>query len=196
MGGAPSGAGPALAEPGHQHVAGSGGHGQQRVIAPLAGVTMMAGALLGQAVGFADGGVQVDGEWCVAGSRPSGPDPRQQLPAHPIQLADVAPPEAAQEGPQGGGRFERAPQHRGGPPRAQRIGVVNAVANSQRRRNQGHHLVAGVGPPQRAAEIEVMIYEFPQAQVLGQGGRQEQASIVDQAVVVEGDLDAVGVLKW
>ena len=32
VGGAPSGVGAALAQPGHQHVAGSGGHGQQRVI--------------------------------------------------------------------------------------------------------------------------------------------------------------------
>ena len=31
------------------------------------------------------------------GPATSGPGPGQQLPAHPIQLADVAPPEAAQE---------------------------------------------------------------------------------------------------
>ena len=36
--GAPSSVGAALPEPGHQHVAGAGGDGQQRVIAPLAGV--------------------------------------------------------------------------------------------------------------------------------------------------------------
>ena len=41
-----------------------------------------------------------------------------------------------------------------------------------------------------------MVYEFPQAQVLGEGGRKEQASIVDQAVIVEGDLDAVEVVAW
>ena len=38
VGGAASGVGAALAQPGHQHVAGAGGDGQQRVIAPLAGV--------------------------------------------------------------------------------------------------------------------------------------------------------------
>ena len=47
---APSGVGPALPQPGHQHLARSGGDGQQRVIAPLAGVAVVAGALLGQAV--------------------------------------------------------------------------------------------------------------------------------------------------
>ena len=36
--GAPSGVSPALPEPDHQHVAGACGDGQQRVIAPLAGV--------------------------------------------------------------------------------------------------------------------------------------------------------------
>ena len=48
--GAPSGIGAALPEPGHQHVAGAGGDGQQRVIAPLAGVAVVAGPLLGQPV--------------------------------------------------------------------------------------------------------------------------------------------------
>ena len=46
VGGAPSGVGPALAQPRHQHVAGAGGDGQQRVIAPLAGVAMVAGPSL------------------------------------------------------------------------------------------------------------------------------------------------------
>ena len=41
-----------------------------------------------------------------------------------------------------------------------------------------------------------MVNEFTKAHALGQGGRKEQPSIVDQPVVVEGDLDAVGVLKW
>ena len=55
VGGAPGGVGSALAQPGHQHVAGAGGDGQQRVIAPGAGVApvsstgqaVVAGALLG-----------------------------------------------------------------------------------------------------------------------------------------------------
>ena len=46
VGGAPSGVGPALAQPSHQHVAGTGGHGQQRVIAALAGVAVVAGPSL------------------------------------------------------------------------------------------------------------------------------------------------------
>ena len=102
VGGAAGGVGPALAQPGHQHVSGAGGDGQQRVVAPLAGIAVVAGALLGQSVGLADGGVQVNGQGPVAGSRPGLPSPGQQLAAHPVELTDVAPPEAAQEGAQGG----------------------------------------------------------------------------------------------
>ena len=111
-------------------------------------------------------------------------------------MTDVAPPEAAQEGAQGGWRFYRAAQGAGRPPGAQRIGVVDAVAASQRRRNQGHHLVPRVGPPRRAAQVEALLDEFGQAQVLGEGGRKEQTGIGHQSVVVEGDLDPVGVVAW
>ena len=37
-----------------------------------------------------------------------------------------------------------------------------------------------------------MVYEFPQAQVPGEGGRQEQAGIGHQAVIVKNDADTVG----
>ena len=47
VGGAAGGVGAALAQTGHQHLAGAGGDGQQRVIAPLAGVAVVAGTLLG-----------------------------------------------------------------------------------------------------------------------------------------------------
>ena len=204
VGGAAGGVGAALPQPGHQHVAGSGGHGQQRVIAPLASVApvsstgqaMVSRPLLGQPVGLADGRIEVDGERRVAGSGPSGPGPGQLLPAHPVQLTDVPPAKAAQEGPEGGWRLDHAAENAGGPAGAQRIGVVNAVAASQRRRNQGHHLVAGVGQPRGIAEIEVMVDEFPQAQVPGEGGRQEQAGIGHQAVVIKDDADPVGIVLW
>ena len=96
--GAAGGVGPALAQA-----------GQQRVIAPRTGVAVVAGALLGQSVGLADRRIKVDGEWCVAGSGTGLPDPGQQLAAHPVQLADMAPPEAAQEGAQGGGSLSPNP---------------------------------------------------------------------------------------
>ena len=100
VGGAAGGVGQALAQASHQHVAGAGGDGQQRVIAPRTGVAVVTGALLGQSVGLADRRIKVDGEWCVAGSGTGLPDPGQQLAAHAVELTDVPPAKAAQEGPE------------------------------------------------------------------------------------------------
>ena len=92
----------------------------------------------------------------------------------------MAPPEAAQEGAQGGWRLDRAAQGAGRPPGAQHIGVVNAVAPSQRRRHQRHHLVARVRPPRGIAQVEALPDEFGQAEVPRQGGRKEQPGIGHQ----------------
>ena len=62
--------------------------------------------------------------------------------------------------------------------------------------HQRHDLVSGVGPARRFAQVQVLLYQFGQAQVPGQGGRKEQPSVGHQAVVVEGDTDAVGVAAW
>ena len=156
------------------------------MIAPLAGVAVVAGSLLGQAVGLADGGVQVDGQRPVAGSGTGGPGPFQQFAAHSVQLADMAPLEAAQERPQGGRRLDHTAQH---PPSAagtERVGVVDAVAASQRGSHQGQQLVSCVGPPRRISQVQMLLYQLGKAEVQGQGGRKEQPSIVDQAGVVEG----------
>ena len=82
MNGAPNSVGPALAQPCHQHVAGAGGHGQQRVIAPLAGIAVVSRTLLGQSVSLADGGIEVDGE---RGASP-GPAPAAQARASNSRL--------------------------------------------------------------------------------------------------------------
>ena len=134
--------------------------------------------------------------WGAPRPSPSRPGPCQQLAAHPVQLADMAPPETAQEGSQGGWRLDRAAQGAGGSPSAQHVGVVNAVASSQRRRHQGYHLVAGVGSTRGIAQVEALLDEFTQTQVLGEGHRKDQPNISHQAVVVEGDLDSVGMVKW
>ena len=193
---APGGIGPALPETGHQHLSGAGGHSEERVIAPLAGVAVMAGSLLAQAVGLADGGVQVNAQGCIAGSGPGLPGLGQQLPADPVQLPDVSPAEAAQEGAQGGRGLDHTPQDPGGTATAQRISVVDAVAAGQGRGHQGHQLVAGVGPARGIPQVKVFVHQFTQTQTDGQGGGQQQPSIGHQAVVVEGDVDAVGVLRW
>ena len=196
VGGAAGGVGAALAQPGHQHVAGAGGNGQQRVIPSRAGVAVVARSLLGQSIGLADGRVQVDGQERVAGSGPSGPGPGQQLPAHAVELTDMPPAKAAQEGAQGGWRLDHAAENTDRPTGAQRIGVVDAVAASQGGGDQRQHLVPRVRPSRRAAEVKVMVDEFGQAQVLGEGHREQQPSIGHQAVVVKRDLDAIGMVAW
>ena len=199
VGGAASRVGSALAQPRHQHVAGTGpsspGPGQQRVIAPLAGVAVAARPFLDQTIGLADGGVQVNGQGRVARSGPSRPGPGQQLPAHPVQLADMSPPETAQERPQGGWRLDRAAQGAGGPAGAQRVGVVNAVAASQGGGHQGHDLSAGVGSAWCIAQVQAPVNQFGKTQVQGQRGGQDQPSIGHQTVVVEGDLIRSGSLR-
>ena len=62
--------------------------------------------------------------------------------------------------------------------------------------HQGQHLVARIRPPRRISEVNVVVDEFTQTQVLGQGDRKEQPSIGHQAAVVKGDLDPVGMVKW
>ena len=51
-------------------------------------------------------------------------------------------------------------------------------AARQRRGHQRQHLVASVGPPRRIAQVKMMINEFTQAQVLGQGGRKESPALL------------------
>ena len=116
----------------------------------------------------AHGGVQVDGQRPFAGSRTSGPGPGQQLPAHPIQLADVAPPEAAQESSQGGWALTTQPMAPAVPP--VRNTSASEVAPSQRRGHQGQQLVSWVRSPRRVSQRVAV--DDPQAQVAGLGSPQ------------------------
>ena len=120
----------------------------------------------------------------------------QQLLADPGQLADVAPPETARERPQGGWRLDYAADGASRPAGAQHVGVVNAVATSQRGCHQGQHLSARVGSAWCIAQVQAPVNQLWQTQVLGEGDREEQPGIGHQAVVVEGDLNAVGMVKW
>ena len=94
------------------------------------------------------------------------------------------------------GALTHAAERASRPASAQRVGVVNAVAASQRGGHQGHDLSAGVGSARGAAQVQAPVNQLGQAEMLGQGGRQDQPSIVHQAVVVKGDVDVVGVVAW
>ena len=78
------------------------------------------------------------------------------------------------------------------PTGTQRIGGVNAVAASQRGSDQRQPLVPYVGTARHAAEEDVIVDQFLQAQVLGEGGRKEQSGIGHQVVVVKDDADLEG----
>ena len=65
---------------------------------------------------------------------------------------------------------------------------------SQGRGHRGHQLVAGVGQARGVAQVEVPVNHFTQTQAEGQGGGQQQPSIGYQAVIIKGDMDAIGVL--
>ena len=195
VGGAAGGVRAALAQPRHQHLAAAGRNREQRVIAARARVAGLAGALLGEAVGLAERRVEVDRERRVAGSRPGRPGAGEQLAADAVELADVAPAEAAQEDTEGGRRLDGAAEHARRPAGAQRSGVVDALAARERRGDQGQQLVAGVRPPRRVTEVDATVGELLQTEMLGERGREEQPRIGHQAVVVEGDVYPVGVAR-
>ena len=195
MGGAAGGVGAALAQPRHQHVTRPGRNGEQRVIAAHARVAVLPGALLRQAVGLADRRVEVDRERRVAWSRPGRPGAGEQLAAEAVELADVAPAEAAQEDTEGGRRLDGATEHARRPAGAQRSGVVDALAARERRGDQGQQLVAGVRPPRRVTEVDVGVRQFAEAESAGERGGEQQARVVHEAVVVEGDVYPVGVAR-
>ena len=81
----------------------------------------------------------------------------------------MPPPEAAQEGAQGGWRLDHAAENTVPVPPARsalRDGVVDEVAARQAEvQDQRQQFVPRVRPPRGAAEVEVMADEFPQAQV-------------------------------
>ena len=106
----------------------------------------------------------------------------------------MAPPEAEHEGAQGARRLDHAAKNPGGSSRTQPVGVVNAVAASQSGGHQRQQLVAGVGPSGGIAQVNVAVRQFIQAQAQGQSGRQNQPGVGYQAMVVEGDADAVRVV--
>lgn len=187
--------GPALAQPGHQDVAGPGGDRQERVIAADPGVPVVEGTLLLEAVRLADGRVEIDRQWLAAGTRTGSPGPREQFSTDPVELAHMTPAEAAQERPQGGRRLDAEAEDPAGAAGPQRVRVVDAVTTGEGRHDEGQELVADVRPAGRGTEIEVLVHQLAQAEMVGQRGRQEEPRIGHQTVVVEGHIDSVKAVR-
>ncbi len=164
-------------------------------MAPDAGVPVVEGTLLLEAIGLADRRVEIDREGCGPGSRPGREGPPEELAADPVELADVAPAEAAQERAQGRGCLDRVTEDPGRPTRAKGVCVVDAVAPGERRGDEGQELVADVRPAMRPPELKVLVDQLAQAQVVSEGGRQEEPRVGHQTVVVEGHIEPVEAVR-
>jgi len=77
----------------------------------------------------------------------------------------------------GEGRAQLPAEHGLGGTCAQGSGVVDAVAASQRRVDEGEGLQAGVGGAGGAAEMHMLVEERLEAQSLGEGGGKQQAGV-------------------
>ena len=129
------------------------------------------------------------------GPAPVAPGPGEQLAGHAVELADVAPAEAAQKRAQGRWGLDGAAEDAGRPARAQRIGVVDAVTARERGGDQGQQLVPDVRPTRGSPEVEVGVDELLQTEMLGERGRQQQPRVGHQAVVVEGRFKPVEAMR-
>ncbi len=194
VGGAADGVRPALTKPRHEHVTRAGGDGEQRVVAAHSCVPVMDAALLREAVRLADGGVEIDRERSGAGSRTRGPGPGEEMAGHGVELADMAPAEAAQEGAQGGRRLDDEPEDIRRVARLERGCIVDAVAASERGEDQGQELVTDVRPAGGPTEIQEPLDQSLQTQVGGEGGGQQQARVGHELRPVERHIDPVEVV--
>ena len=75
------------------------------------------------------------------------------------------------------------------------IGVIDAVAARECRGDESHQLVADVRPPRCVTEVEVGVCQFTEAEPASECGREQQARVVHDAVVVKGDLYPVGAAR-
>ena len=196
MGGAAGGVGSALAQPGHQHVSGAGGDGQQRVVAPLAGIAVVAGAVLGQSVSLAD----VESRSMVRGPSP-GPAPAAQGRASSSRLTRSSwrtwpHRKLRRKVPRVDGALTVPPRVQAVPPVRNTSAASMQSPPAMAEATRVISLSPVLARPGAAAQVKVMVNEFPQAQMPGEGGRQEQTGIGHQAVIVKDDTDTVGVVAW
>jgi hypothetical protein len=180
----------ASAQPSVQHLAGVGPSGQQGVVAEPVSVAV-AGALLVVATDLADGGVHIHGQRPVAGPGARRPRPGEDLAGHLVELTDVAEREAAQPGPNGGGRHHPVPEHAGGRPAAQQLYVVDAVPARDHGVDHGEQLRSWVGRARPVAEIDQLVGGLLDPQPLGERGGQQQPGRGDRVLVIERDIDLV-----
>jgi len=94
-----------------QHISGAGHAGHKRVVAAGAVPADRRRALLGEPVGLAMGGVDVNGERPGAGARPGRPGSGERFAGDLVELTGRAPGERAQERAQRGGCSHPVAEH-------------------------------------------------------------------------------------
>jgi len=151
----------------------------------------VAGTLLLEPVRLADRGVEIDREGLRAGTAARRPGPCEELAGHAVELADVAPAEAAQERAEGRRGLDDEPDDVLRAARPERGRVVDAVAAGEGGHDEGEELVAAVGLAGPAAKVEVPVHQLTEAQMLGERGRQQEPRVGHQAVVVEAGVQPV-----
>ena len=167
-----------------EDLAGVGPGSQQRVVAKHPGVAV-GGAALVVAVDLADGGIHVDRHRLLAGPGARRPGLGEGVLGGSVQLADVPEGERAQERPQRRRGHDAVAEHGRGGPGAQQVGVVDAVATSHQRVDQGQHLAARSVGTGSIAQIDQLVDDRLDTEPLDQGGRQQQTSVGDRVVVIE-----------
>ena len=103
------------------------------------------------------------------GPAPSGPGPRQQLAAHAVELTDMPPPEAAQEGPRVDGALTTQPRTPTVPPARSASASSMQSPPASAEATSVSILSPVFRPSRRSAEVKVMVDEFPQAPGAGLG---------------------------
>ena len=107
----------------------------------------------------------------------------------------MAPAEAAQEGAESGRRLDGEAQDPARTAGAEGVGIIDAVPAGERRHHEGQKLVASVRPARHGAEIKMLVDQLAQAQMVSQGGRQEEPRVGHQAIIVEGRVEAVEAVR-
>jgi site-specific DNA recombinase len=123
---------------------------------------------------------------------PRGARPAKEAVSSNDRLRSIT--EGAQEGAERRRSEYPMAQHRPGVTGAQHVGVVDGVTAGQRRVDEGHRLVAHIGPSRRIAEIDVLVEELAQSEMLGQRRRQHQTSVRHQMLVVKGHVETVEIV--
>ncbi len=154
-----------------ENVPAARGGGEQGVEAPHLGVTEHS-PLFFEAIGLAYRRVDVDSERALARPGPRCPRPFQKLPGHFVQAAGISPRKAAQERPEGRGRWHPTSQQGLGAPRPQHVGIVDRVPSHEGGGDQGQGLLPHVGMPRGVAQAHVRVHQLRQAEPLGQRYRQ------------------------